>query len=509
MMTTVARSQVKEASQVSGVVRIVVALALSVVSGVMLLLAFPPYGVWPLMWIAFVPYLLAQHRLLPTKWSSLAPAIALLIWMGPFMARLFGMQFGPVFPLLGVLIALIAFLVNRERRFHELTHYRWFVPQGVLVWVGFEMLRATLIPLVATSALVGYSQAVQPWVTQPVSVFGLYSLNLLIMLVNYALAQGVMAWFDRRWGAAGAVVVEGRTALRWLVFTGIITVAWFGVSVAILGSAPKDAPAVRVAAVQPNYQLAAFQDESTTSQMRFDAFAQDARAAAAEGAQIIYTPEMLFNFDPQVEFTEEFRALAGETGAHIFLTYSIVEEGQPFRNEAVLLAPSGEFSEVYAKNHAPPGEPLSPTAGRYPVYDTPLGRLATLICHDGNYTDVARKLARNGSQLTAAALNEFGGFGEQYWTHVTFRAVENRVAMVVTGRQTGSAIIDPYGRQLALNMNLDGEKVTLLDDVALGSGNTPYQVLGDWMGWIALAGWVFFAVFQSLTTRRAKKITQS
>ncbi len=32
--------------------------------------------------------------------------------------------------------------------------------------------------------------------------------------------------------------------------------------------------------------------------MRLDAFVADARQAAAQGAQIIYTPEMLFNFDP-------------------------------------------------------------------------------------------------------------------------------------------------------------------------------------------------------------------
>ena len=190
---------------------------------------------------------------------------------------------------------------------------------------------------------------------------------------------------------------------------------------------------------------------------------------------------------------------------YIFITYTFAKEGEPFRNEAVLLAPSGEFSSVYAKNHAPPAEPLSPTAGAYPVYDTPLGCLATMICHDANYTDVARRLTRNGAQLIAAALNEFGGFGEQYWTNVTFRAVENRAAMVVIARQTGSAIIDPYSRQVALNLNPDGEQVILVGDVSLGSGNTPFLYLGDWLGWLSLAGWIFFVVFEGVENRRHKK----
>jgi apolipoprotein N-acyltransferase len=32
-------------------VRIGIAIALSALSGVLLLLAYPPYGVWPLMWV--------------------------------------------------------------------------------------------------------------------------------------------------------------------------------------------------------------------------------------------------------------------------------------------------------------------------------------------------------------------------------------------------------------------------------------------------------------------------
>jgi apolipoprotein N-acyltransferase len=502
-MSTATTSQA--VTEKNRVTRFIIGIVLSVLSGVMLLLSFPPYGVWPLVWVAFAPHLFAQHRLLPCKWSSLAPAIALLIWLGPFMARLFGTEFGPFFTFLGVLIAILIYFANRERKFIEMTHYRWFILQGVINWVGSEMIRATFIPLVATSAFIGYTQATQAWVTQPVSIFSVYGLNLVIMLVNFAVAQGAMAWFDRRWQPEDVVPVDGRATRNWLMVVGAILVVWVGISLVILGSAPKDTQTVRVAALQPNYDKPAFQDEVVTSQMRFDDFAGWARQAAQQGAKIIYLPEMAFNFDPQVEYTAEFRALAKETGAYIMIDYTIVREGEDFRNEAVLLSPSGEFSEVYGKNHVPPGEPLSPSAGVYPVFDTPLGHLAAMICHDGNYTDVARKLTRNGAQLVGAGLSEFGGFGEQYWTNVTFRAVENRTAMVVTSRQTGSAIIDPYGRQVALTLNR-GEQVVLLGDVSLGSGDgTPYTTLGDWLGWISLAGFIFFMIYPGIVKKRQQK----
>lgn len=105
-----------------------------------------------------VPYVFAQHRLLPSKWSSLAPAIALLFWLGPYLARIFGDEGGFFFKYLGVWIALIVFFLQKERKFHELTHYRWFILQGVINWVGFEMIR-TFIPMLATNAFTGYTQA--------------------------------------------------------------------------------------------------------------------------------------------------------------------------------------------------------------------------------------------------------------------------------------------------------------------------------------------------------------
>src|SRR4030067_937489 len=173
--------------------RIGLGVVLSALSGVLLLLAFPPYGLWPLAWFALVPGLVAQYRLMPAKWTSLAAAIYSGLWLGPFLGRLFGPDYGPFFQYLGVWIALLNFFLAKDRKFHELTKYRWFIFQGVIAWVGFEMIRATFIPLIATSAFIGYTQATQAWWIQPVSIFSVYGLNLVIILFNYALAQGAMA----------------------------------------------------------------------------------------------------------------------------------------------------------------------------------------------------------------------------------------------------------------------------------------------------------------------------
>jgi len=219
---------------------------------------------------------------------------------------------------------------------------------------------------------------------------------------------------------------------------------------------------------------------------------------------------MMFNFDPQLEFTEEFRAIAKETGAYILIGYSVLTDGQPRRNQAVLLSPQGTFSEVYNKTHIPPGEFYDIKGGSFPVFGTTLGRMAALICADGNYTDVARKLTTNGAQLIAAPYKEFPGFGEQLWQNTTFRAVENQTAVVVTGATSVAAIINPYGRLVALDVNKHGSEMVLIGDVSLGSGaGTLYTSLGDILGWAALVALVAFLVYMAVEKILIKKETKS
>ncbi|MGD8403410.1 MAG: nitrilase-related carbon-nitrogen hydrolase [Anaerolineales bacterium] len=488
--------------------RFVLGLVLSALSGVMLLLSFPPYGVWWLAWFAFVPGIFAQFRMFPRKYANLAPAIYALVWLGPYMARLFGTQFGPFFTYLGVLIAILIYFLSQERAFIERTKYRWMVLQGVVNWVGFEMIRATFIPLVATSAFIGYTQATQAWLIQPVSIFSVYGMNILVMLINYALAQGLISWVDRRQQTPRALPLS--IARNWLVATGAVLAAWIGISLIILNGAPKDASTVRVAALRSGLPMPAHIDYVNDSQMRFDTFARQAQDAAAQEAQILFTSEMMFNFDPQVEYTDGFRAIAAETNTYIFISYSVLKEGEPGRNQAVLLSPDGTFSEVYNKTHIPPGESYDVPGGTFPIFETRFGRMSSLICADGNYTDITRYIVQNGAQLIAAPYREFPGFGEQLWQNITFRAVENRVPMVVTGAASVAAIIDPYGHLNALDVNKDGSEAVLVGDVSLGTGKgTLYTSLGDVLGWVMLAGLIVFSVYQAISDRKAKKATKS
>ena len=108
--------------------RVSIGILLSVVSAIFLTLSFPPYNLWPFIWIGFVPMLVAQFRVMPRRVSSLASAITIGGWLGGYLTPIFAGS-GLYMTWLPLLIAGISYLTDSSvRAFHERTGYRWFIP---------------------------------------------------------------------------------------------------------------------------------------------------------------------------------------------------------------------------------------------------------------------------------------------------------------------------------------------------------------------------------------------
>lgn len=476
--------------------RITAGAILSVLSAVLLTLSFPPFDVWPLIAVGFVPMLVAEYRVLPPRLSSLAPALAIGGWFAGFMVPIF-LPVGTYMLWLPVGIGAAALLMDRgNRAFHERTGYRWFVVHGAVSWVGIELLRS-FVPVMATWGFVGYSLYGQPWLIQPVSIFGIFGLDVLILLVNFTLAQAGLSIFDRHWRLDS----ETRSPEPRQVRAGVAAVAaavgaWMALSLVLLS--PARGETVRVAAL--HYDAGRPRGHGGAH------FAAMSRLAAERGAEIIVWPEMALDYDPQVDRTEELRSLAAETHAYLVLGYFVPTSASSHRNEATVLSPQGDFLGVFGKDHPVPfvGE-RGTRLGRYPVYETPVGRLATIICYDMDFLDSARKVARNGAQLIAVPSLDGPSLAASHYGMAVFRAVENRVAVVKSdGSGSDSAIIDPYGRILERAVTPEGGEVVLVADVPLGIGKTVSARLGDWVGWGSLVGVVAFSVFIRVTSVKRK-----
>jgi apolipoprotein N-acyltransferase len=174
--------------------RILLGFGLGLSSAALLILAFQPYSVWPLAFVAYVPMLVAEQRILPLRWSGWGRGIGIGLWLIIFLTSLFGMnKIAGIFLGVAVLIALISILTAPKlRAFHERTGFRWFILQGAIEAVGIEMIRS-FIPPVRTHAFFAQTMYAQPWMLQGISVFSIYGLTLVILLVNFAIAMGSFA----------------------------------------------------------------------------------------------------------------------------------------------------------------------------------------------------------------------------------------------------------------------------------------------------------------------------
>jgi apolipoprotein N-acyltransferase len=279
----------------------------------------------------------------------------------------------------------------------------------------------------------------------------------------------------------------------------VVVAAWVGLSLALLGQGSVPGSSVRVAAIQPT-------ESSSLLEVKERLFAQT-REAASQGAQLIVWPEGSLTYDPKVRQSGELTALARETGAYIAVGYGVA--GPPMRNDMTLVSPEGEFLGVYGKDHPVVwmGE-ASSTRGTYPVYNTALGGIGTVICYDLNFTDTSRRVAGNGAQIIAAGSHDWAALGTTQYTNLVMRAVENRIALVKADANFDSAIIDPTGRMVASFVSKTPAARALVADVPLGTAGAPLIGLGDWMAWVCLAGLAAFTLAGPLTGRAAKRSTR-
>jgi len=129
-------------------------------------------------------------------------------------------------------------------------------------------------------------------------------------------------------------------------------------------------------------------DESQT--LRLGSLMRQARLDGEEGAKLIGWPELAMSSDPRVEHRAQEQV-------HLVMPFGRATETGS-RNAAVIVTPEAEIPQASGKHHPSPGKGRDPEAGTYILYDTPLGRLATMIGSDANYSDSARPMGgeRNG-----------------------------------------------------------------------------------------------------------------
>ncbi|MDF0517547.1 amidohydrolase [Bradyrhizobium yuanmingense] len=219
--------------------------------------------------------------------------------------------------------------------------------------------------------------------------------------------------------------------------------------------------------------------------------------AAAAGAKLIVTPEMgttgycWFNRAEVAPFVEtipgpttsRFAALARKHDCYIVVGMPEVDEDNIYFNTAVLIGPDGIVGR-HRKTHPYISEPKWAAAGdlHNQVFETPIGRIALLICMDIHFVETARLMALGGADVICHISNWLAErTPAPYWIS---RAFENGCYVIESNRwglertvqfSGGSCVIAPDGEVIAVRDKGDG---VLLSEIDLDAARAR-RVLGE------------------------------
>jgi apolipoprotein N-acyltransferase len=436
----------------------------SVLSGVLVALALPPFDQAALGYLALAPLLAGATQCTPRI------AVGLGLAAGITCGLVHG-YLGPPFLLLALLLAAAAAGATLLRR-----------GRIGLPWVAAVTCLGLVLELVSTAAPIPLHLALTQHRNLPLiqvaSVVGIWGVSALIWWVNAAVAEALL----RGPGTVSSLLLGG-AALALCGVTGwshlrAHPVRPGSVTVAVIQEhAGGETARIAPDAEDPN---APSQDELT-------------RGAVQRGARLVVWSELGLGlgFDPQNDRDPTIR-LARAERTHLVVGYSEPLPGGKRYNCAGLVGPDGRLLGVHRKIHPYLGERMQTRPGREArAFDTEMGRVGIEICFDTCYTHVTRRLVADGARLIAMPNYDppvpQGVVHRLHGAVLPFRAVENRVPIIRADANGHSSVIDPEGRVLAQAPLWKAASV--LASPRLGDGRgTLFTRTGDWPPYLALLG---------------------
>jgi apolipoprotein N-acyltransferase len=476
---------------------------IGIVSGLLLVLSLPKPDLYPLAWIALIPWIYTigagytlKHTLLASYAAGLVFFSGTCYWIAETMVIYGGLSI----PLGIGVCALFVFI-------HGLYFVLFgfglhvavdrFGTRGLFfaapLWVSIELLRTYLIFSGFPWMLSGYALVPYTGILQMVAWTGIYGLSFLATAVNSAIVYGILHR-SKIWLAAPVAVIL------------------ISIFLPVLGIHQSGDP-IPVRLVQTNISLDQPWKKPDSDQL-LDELAKLSTNPAVLPKLVVWpeTPAP-FYLNEDAEFRSRMQGVARSLGAYFLVGY-IDAVGDGPANSAGLINPKGDQVSRYDKIHLVPfgeyvplknllffAESLTREVGEfkpgteYTISTLDSHHISTAICYESIFPNMIRQFVKRGSELLVVITND-GWFGEssapyQHLRMGVVRAVENRRYMVRTANTGISAIIDPYGRieastPIGVRTKLDGTAY-------FRSDRTFYTEYGDVFAYanvIALAGLV-------------------
>lgn len=489
-------------------------VVLSILSAILLILAFPQTDWWLLSWIGLVPLLFALDGKSARQSFGLAYLAGLIFfwgtmywfvhvtWVGAFlMIAALSVYFG----LFGLGYFYISrwSLVHRPSQTNDERQTTNDVIKNICIaalWVCLEFLRGHLFSGFDWACL-GHSQYKNLWMIQIADITGVYGISFVIVFFNLTLKD---MWNSFRRGARPCAFLKCVVCVCLLCL--VLGYGWFRLK-NVLKSAGDP---WRIAIIQANIAQD-LKSSETEWPDNFDRHMRLMLEAAAEKPDLIIWPETSlpgYMWETDV-FIREIKNVARKLGIPILLG-AVTEHHGKYFNSSLLISADGTVAAQYDKIHLVPFGEYVPfrnfiprtIADWIPVEDFSSGKrlevfsvpgkketlkLSTLICFEDTLARLARRFSLEGAQLLVNMTND-GWFKDTkapflHLQTAVFRTVENRRALVRAANTGVSCAISPTGKITDCIQDDQGRKTFIegwkIFTVSPYIGKTFYMRYGD------------------------------
>ena len=465
---------------------------ISLAAGAALLPVFMRWPVPPAAWVALTLLVHAVRGLppavgLPSLFVALVVAVSAGKWgIIPMSGPLYFVAVAGISSSLAVPFGIDRFAITK-------------LPGGIATlvfpaaWVAIEFLESRWSPG-ATWGSIAYTQFGYLALMQVAAIVGIWGISFLVAwfasTVEYAWAHGFAS------SAARLPLLAYATVFALVAIGGAVRLA----------AAPTDRPSLRVATLNRPRDLfipgemTRITEASITPAEReplraklhslHEWFLEGSRREARAGSRLIVWPEgnLLVYKDDEAAFLERARDLAISERIHLAMGMATIHLGErlPFENKLVLIDSAGTTRMSYLKSHAVAGWEagiMRVGDGRVPVVATDAGRMAGMICFDGDFPEFVRQAAQGEADVIILPVNDWLAVKDLHFRMAAFRSIENGLPLVRAAASGLSAAFDPWGRLLAVSDYFATGDGTMTAQVPMGRVSTPYARTGDWFAW--------------------------
>ncbi len=448
---------------------------LAIISGILLVVSFAPFGMGIVAWIALVPLFFAIDGETPRGaflkgWTSGGVFFLGTVYWVVHSMYLYGGV--PLYVGCVVMLLLVAYLAVYPALFSAVTVYGmegggvatlFFVPS---LWVASEYMRGYLFTGFPWVAL-GYSQVVYPAVVQIGDITGVWGVSFVVVMVNvciFSLLKGAV----RRWQVHSIYWMGGTTLV---VLTSVVIYGYMridGIAREIEGW-----DTITIGIAQGNIDQSIKWD-SNYRDYTLDTYRDLTLRAVQRGSDLVVWPETAIPFylGTDSELDSFIEDMLRESGVILLAgapSYSLQGGRNRYYNSVFLLSPEGRAVDRYDKVHLVPfGEyvPFREVLSFVDKLVTGIGdfspglafkpleygghRYGVIICFESIFPELSRGLVEGGAEVIFNLTND-AWFGRtsapyQHFDMAVLRAVETRT-FVVRAANTGiSGIVDPTGR---------------------------------------------------------------